>query len=311
MRAVSKHALERMATIAIMGASLRIGPRQFPEIYAMLLETCEVFDMQVVPEFYAEPGGDIFTESLGVENPVIGFSAECLGKIDYEEQVFALGRELGHIKSGHNLYMLLKLVLRNETFMHRILSTIPGIGSAYETMNSALGIALTQWEWSSDYTVDRAGLLCCQDIDVALSCMIKMAGAPEKYYSQINIEAFREQVREFEIHTANLKNKAIKAWLASINKDDDGKIPMWTVTRAHELVKWYESGAYQRVLDRMPFVSEEIPDDDEPEKSFFENLKDKVGLGAGKIDPGNLFCPECGSPNDGVSSFCQQCGKPL
>ena len=102
MRAVSKYALERMVTIATMGASLRIGPRQFPEIYAMFLETCEVFDMDIIPEFYAEPCGDIFTESLGVEKPFIRFSAECLGKIDYEEQVFALCRELGHIKSGHN-----------------------------------------------------------------------------------------------------------------------------------------------------------------------------------------------------------------
>ena len=86
-------------------------------------------------------------------------------------------------------------------------------------------------------------LLCCQDINVALSTMIKKAGLPRKYYDQINIDGFIQQARDFnENYTGTLnvivKNLTIRS----------AEFP-WLVDRAAKLLDWYEHGNYNQIVN--------------------------------------------------------------
>ena len=93
----------------------------------------------------------------------------------------------------------------------------------------------------SEFTADRAGLLACQNVDVAINSIIKMSGMPAKYFNNMNRKAFLEQAKDFEAKYGGLMDKVIKG--ISIVNDSHP----WTIMRAAELIKWIESGEYKRV----------------------------------------------------------------
>ena len=107
-----------------------------------------------------------------------------------------------------------------------------------------IGHELFYWSRMTDLTADRVGLLACQDINVALRTMIKLAGAPESLYDNLNIEAFIEQAESFNISKMGVMNKIVEKISVM-----DNAAP-WMVRRASELLKWYKSGDYQNILSK-------------------------------------------------------------
>ena len=152
---------------------------------------------------------------------------------DENEMLFVLGHELGHQAAGHKPYHMLL-----ETFYMPFIND--GAFAAWATI---VKLPLLEWYRISDYTADRIGLLCCQDINAALSTMIKKAGLPLKCYDDINIPSFIQQSRDFDQNFTSILDKGIKA--LSVRSSE---FP-WLVVRAAKLLEWYESGEYQRIIN--------------------------------------------------------------
>ena len=114
---------------------------------------------------------------------------------------------------------------------------------AFKAWASIIKLPLLEWYRKSDYTADRVGLLCCQNINVALSVMIKKAGLPKSCYDQINIPAFIQQARDFHENYTGVADKIVKA--ISIRS---AEFP-WLVNRASKLLEWYESGEYEQIVN--------------------------------------------------------------
>lgn len=93
----------------------------------------------------------------------------------------------------------------------------------------------------SEFTADRAGLLCCQDTDAMIRSFIKMAGLPIKEFDNIRPETFIQQARDFKALDYEGMNKVVK--FLSIADETHP----WTVMRSAELLKWIESGEYNRL----------------------------------------------------------------
>lgn len=73
--------------------------------------------------------------------------------------------------------------------------------------------------------------------------IIKMSGLPIKYFENMNKDAFIKQATEFKQSFSGFTDKAIKTLTIA------GSTRPWTVLRAVELLTWYESGAYQDILN--------------------------------------------------------------
>lgn len=110
--------------------------------------------------------------------------------------------------------------------------------------STIIKVPLLDWYRKSDFTADRVGLLCCQNIDVALRVMIKRAGLPKKCYNEINIKAFLKQAFDFENHHVGNLDKIAKA--LSLRSCE---YP-WMVQRAAYLYEWYRSGEYQKIINK-------------------------------------------------------------
>ena len=85
-------------------------------------------------------------------------------------------------------------------------------------------------------------MLVCQDLNAALSAIMKMAGIPKKYFNTANPQEFAKQAKEFMSKYGDAVDKIIR----NISILDDTH--PWTVMRAYELIKWVESGEYDHIL---------------------------------------------------------------
>lgn len=231
---ITSNLVERVYNVQYTGSHLRVTKDSYPKIYEYLEYACKILDVKKVPELYIEWGYNINACTVGSENPIIVINSGLIDLCDDDEVMFVIGHELGHVKSNHMLYHMMAQVL------NVIVSMIP-FG---DIASAPLQYALYYWSRMSEFTADRAGLLCCQNKDAAIRAFMKMAGMPINQYSHIKPDTFIQQARDFKLLDYDGMNQAVK--LISIADESHP----WTVMRAAELLNWIDNGEYQKFVPK-------------------------------------------------------------
>lgn len=229
---ITKHTIERIYTIQYTGSYLKITKDNYPKIYEYLEYAAQILDLEKTPELYMQWGYEINAFTVGSENPIIVLNSGLIDLCDDDEKMFIIGHECGHIKSNHMLYHMMTQVING------IIDAIPG-GSL---VAAPLQYALYYWSRMSEFTADRAGLLCCQKPTAAIKAFMKMAGLPKSEFSNMNINTFLAQANDFKSLDYEGLNKLIK--LISIA---DASHP-WTVMRAAQLVDWINANEPKKII---------------------------------------------------------------
>ena len=227
---VIENTVEKVTDVQQIGSSISMNEEAAPKLYDLVHDIANTLDVDIIPQTYTRWGYDIYITTDGDKHPKMIVNTGTVDLLTSEEQRFMIGHEFGHIKSNHLKYLLLC------RYWSMYESYIPG--------STLLQIPLFYWSRMTDLTADRIGLLACQDINVALKTMIKMAGAPEALYDNLNVDAFIEQAESFKLSKMGIMNKIVEK--ISIM---DNAAP-WMVRRASELLKWYKSGEYDAIIKR-------------------------------------------------------------
>ena len=224
---------EAYCEVENQGEGINITSESLPQMYQQLVDACNILGIKKIPNFTTDWYYGVHQYSNGEKNYRIVMISGSADLLTDAEMQFCLGHELGHYACGHKPYhMLIECMY------------LPFIDEGiFSLWASIVKLPLLEWYRKSDYSADRVGLLCCQDINAALSFMIKKAGLPRKCYDSIDIPSFIEQARHFNDHFISVPDRIVKA--ISIRATE---FP-WLVDRASNLLKWYESGEYQRILD--------------------------------------------------------------
>ena len=217
---ITKYTIEKVYTVQYTGSNLKVTKENYPKIYEYLEYACQILDMPKMPDLYIQWGYNIKAFTVGSVNPIIILDSGLIDLCDDDEIMFIIGHECGHLKSNHMLYHMMAQVI------HMVIDAIP-FGSIAA---APLQYALYYWDRMSDFTADRAGLLCCQNKDAAIRGFMKMAGLPIKEFNNMNCQTFIQQAAEFKQLDYDAMNKVIK--FISIA---DASHP-WTVMRAAELL---------------------------------------------------------------------------
>lgn len=227
---IIKNMVEEVTNVQQTGSSICVNQDATPELFNLVNDVAKTVDVENIPQIYTRWGYGIYITTDGDKHPKMIINTGTIDLLTSDEQRFMIGHEFGHIKSNHLKYLLL---CRYWSIYE---SYIPG--------STLLQIPLFYWSRMTDLTADRIGLLACQDINVALKTMIKMAGAPEALYDNLNVDAFIEQAESFKLSKMGIMNKIVEK--ISIM---DNAAP-WMVRRASELLKWYKSGEYDAIIKR-------------------------------------------------------------
>lgn len=231
---ITSNWIEKIFNVQYTGSNLKVTRDNYPKIYELLDYACEILDVRNKPELYIQWGYDINAFTVGAEHPIIVLNSGMIDLCDEDEALFIIGHELGHIKSNHMLYHMM------AQYFNGIINLIPFVIT--KTLAASIQYLLYYWYRMSEFTADRAGLMCCQNKDAAVRAFMKMAGVPKAHFGDLNMETFIQQARDFKQLDEDGMNKLIK--VLSIADDNHP----WTVMRAAELLKWINDGEYTKFV---------------------------------------------------------------
>ncbi|MCL6755363.1 M48 family metallopeptidase [Nostoc sp. CCCryo 231-06] len=268
LKKVNEYGIDRLLRLQSLGSEIKISSRNFPQLHQTFVETCQILDVAPLPELYLFRGtGHIDTYIVGVEKPLVGINLDAMEWLGADELLYVFGHEIARIKSQHMVYHQMAIVM--PSLKNLLNSTTLGVGGL---VASGMELALYNWRMMARFTADRAAMLACQDIDVATTTLMKLAGLPDEYLTAAVTEDFLVQAREFASNNFDSIDKVTKI----LSYTEPGL--SWVVMRAGELLKWVDSGEYENVIQQKNLKTpEEAAEKEEEEGKEEKTPEEKEG----------------------------------
>lgn len=234
---ISKRNMEMM----LLANGQRVTSSSHPRLYKLFWTAAQILKMPTVPELYiAHFMNELNAFTTGSdEKAYIVLSPQIVYQFDERELLFVIGHEMGHIQCGHVKYnMLARLLLSGASFVPILGSIIQGVAGL--TVQPLFNL----WSRYSEFSCDRAGLLCCQSREAALRACVKMSGQPWDQYNSIRTRALVDQTILFDQFTQKLGIDQLFTFQQLLFADHP-----FTVYRASELIKWIVNGEYDELVN--------------------------------------------------------------
>lgn len=142
----------------ILNQSTELAPGSYPCLFSVYNDCCNILGMYNRPKAYIT-GKMKGINALSLEvrgKQMILIGPKVSTHLSEKEQAFLLGHEISHHQQGNLVCHTVAGIeewLNNKTEM---------IGSL---LNDATDISLKRWSRRSEFNADRAGYLCCKDMD--------------------------------------------------------------------------------------------------------------------------------------------------
>lgn len=196
----------------LLGGALRVHDRQFAHVYGVVDECARMLRMPT-PHVFVRDDPFVPVVAIGIGDPyAIVLSAQFVEDFRDDELRFLIGRELGHIASGHT----------------RFTSLLSSNGRE----NAVISIAFGAWLRTIDYTADRVGLLCCGSLDAAMRAI-----AVSSFHTlgrKVDLGAFAEQLKELHAEPSLRMGE----WTASTPYATNRIAALHTFARAPLYQRW-------------------------------------------------------------------------
>ncbi|HEX8392055.1 MAG TPA: M48 family metallopeptidase [Longimicrobium sp.] len=219
---------EKPLRLAFLSGSVRVTETQYGRVHRLYGEVCRTLDTERYP-LYVQQNVQLNAFAYGMQQPFIVLNSAVVEALDDDELRFILGHEVGHVLSGHALYLT----------MMQILLQLSQVGFPIVGMvANVVLMALQEWHRKAELSCDRAGILAVQRPEPALRTMMAFAGGKNP---TANLDEFMRQAEEYR-ETGDIADQVFKVlnvlWLSH-------PAP---VLRAAEMRTWFESGGYERIL---------------------------------------------------------------
>src|SRR5256886_449165 len=158
---------ERGIRLLFQANAVRVGPSQFPRVNALYTDVLTTMDWDPRPDLFVSQTPFVNAGAYGMDRPFIVINSGALKLLDDDEMRTLLGHELGHVMSGHALYVTILILILNFSF-----STLPFLAGIALL---PIRIALLEWFRKSELSSDRAGLLAGQGPHAAMRKALQVA----------------------------------------------------------------------------------------------------------------------------------------
>ncbi len=171
-----------------LASKIFIDQKSFPDIFLVLSHCAKTLDIPI-PHAVAGQDNTLFNAyTAGTdEYAFINISSGLCQFYSIEEACFIIGHECGHIAAGHMTYHTLARVLTDAASAR--------LGLIAELLRATAGIPLMAWSRRSEVTADRAGLLCCGDINIAIRALLRFVSGVADI-NRVDVENYLRKSRE-------------------------------------------------------------------------------------------------------------------
>jgi Zn-dependent protease with chaperone function len=145
---------------ALMRSALPVNGAQAPEL-ERLVRTCSQKLQPGVVDVYLVKQNKLNAYTFGITEPkALVVYTPMVQVMSPGELSFVVGHEMGHVALGH-------------TWLNTILGGMAGIPAPFGAA-VLLYAAFRWWNRMCEYSADRAGLLACGDLNLAVSALVKL-----------------------------------------------------------------------------------------------------------------------------------------
>ena len=220
---------ERALRQMYLSNSVRVGENQLPELWSHQEAVCKILDMPQTYDVYASdmPGANAM--AIGATNPIVVFGAPLLQRLGSGEQRAVLAHEVAHILSDHQVY---------KTALDILLAAGGRVPLPLALPAAAVKAVLLEWYRAAELSCDRAEALVIRDPKVVCRALMVLAGGMPA--DQLNLDAFLNQAREYE--DWDDPSDRVRRFFYEISATHP-----YAVRRVSEVMKWVQSGEYDRI----------------------------------------------------------------
>ena len=235
MKAFMKVWNEKMFKIQNMATNLRIDENQLPKYYNMLPPICEKLGIEI-PELYLtlDPYPNAYT--YGDTKPFVVITSGLLDYMPEELIPTVIAHECGHIACHHTLYHTMGQIIFSGA--SEFLSGISAL------ILEPVKMAFYYWERCSEYSADRAAIICDGTSDKMFEVCMRFAGCNKNTLASINKEVFLNQAKDYKkmLDDSNLNKFMEFAQYAYATH------PLNAV-RAYEANEWGKSNRFKNICE--------------------------------------------------------------
>ena len=194
---------------SLLNRSIQINKDSYPAFFELYQNCCNTLEVYNQPKVFVSPelmGFNAISLQVG-DDPVIMCSPQATILLPTPEVKFLLGHELSHHQQGNLIVYSVVCLLNNVHDKSEILGAI---------IDGHIKDKLCKWSRHAEFNADRAGYLCCKDMDVVESLFNKIPDTVtrtkykdliELYLWHPSVKARLEKIREFAQSVENLKIK--------------------------------------------------------------------------------------------------------
>jgi Zn-dependent protease with chaperone function len=288
----------------MLGTAVKVGKRQFPDIYQVAEECASMFAVPRIPKIYLDNYSTFFLSTpyhvitVGTnDDPVILIDPTIIKNIGLPEMRFLFAREMGHIKMGHPVYItageIVKAIASNvagQALLGPRLDNIAGGVLGSILINQPLIAAMNAWIRATHYSADKAGMVAVGDLQIVKSFFAMFITgwnySPSSLAARVDMDAFLDQAEELERsvgrYSEYLGPLGNLGPLAVPQQFNPGYSLPFTVKRYKAILDFVKSAEYREARELV------------------------AARGIGRVR--NRYCVFCGA-SLGESPVCPSCGK--
>jgi Zn-dependent protease with chaperone function len=254
---------------------IRANTNSFFSLHALVVRCAEILSCPV-PDVYITNSPSMNAYTAGHRHTCLVLHSCLIEAMTADELSFVIGHELGHIKCGHGLYRQLGDLLIQYWDAAASLIPLPGIGLV------RVPLLLAFWEWfrRAELTCDRAGLLCVQAAEPAMTALGRLAGKVNGFEDEFNIDSTISQA------SAHKEVSKIVRVVSILNSSQNTH--PYVPDRLKQLREYSQSAEYENILRG-------------------KYTRDPLGIHEGGV---RIQC-ECGEDVNIKLHFCPKCGRPV
>ena len=205
INSVFKHLIEMMADStwgSVVASGIEINEHNYPELNKLVNECVKTLNIHRPYVIISSALSGLNAMAFGSdEEPYVALSPLMVKTMSPTHLKFVIGHECGHVAMGHMIYHTVISIA--SVFA----SALPIIGPIINTVGT---LPLMAWSRRSEISADRAGLLCCGELEAAQRTLIQLE-MPFMDASEIDIPEY----------VANSERFLKKGVLRKINEFDD------------------------------------------------------------------------------------------
>ena len=219
---------ERALRQVALGASVRLGERQLPDVWGEHRYAYAVLDVDEVPPLYMTALPFANAAAIGSKRPIVVVNSELVRLLDPPQRRAVFAHEASHILSDHQLYGTALAILSGLAASGRLpLPLVP------------IRTALLEWSRAAELSCDRAAALVTRDPLVVCRTFLSLAGGA--MVDRLDLDAFMRQGMEYTDEGTGLEK------LTRLLTDLGVTHPL-PVRRMRELMDWVRAGDYDRIV---------------------------------------------------------------